>query len=160
MNAVREAEWPLFAIACPQCRETENLIPLALLEQLPSAVERTDTIAVLRRIEEKEDQGEVHVRERLSTFFDIKLGLHSAMLSVASENEREWYRAKLVLVQLDPSSASVPGLGSRVIPQVLESGRLLGELYAAVRRPAYSDLLPQSFTDLGWMCAAKPASIT
>ena len=150
---VKRQGWPFVVIATPQCREVDNLIPLAVLRELMSVRGHPQIVSYLERLEAAENTNGHDTSTAFILWVDLKNGIVEEKLD--NDGCRPWYEAKLALAGLSCSKVHWPGLGNSLISQALGVPRLHGEIYAAMRSKRFDCVFGADFDDLLWCCASR-----
>lgn len=103
------------------CLEAENLIPLNVIEALPSCVEKANEISALKRIDAAEEAAGVPLNRRFIYFYDLKVGIkESDRECVNPAGGKEWYAERIAM---GGNSAKHCGISSSLIYQLIDDDK-------------------------------------
>lgn len=157
--AVNES-WPLIFINPTPCKETENLIPIDIVEMLDCAQERADELTVLRNIDARERAAAVNMNDSYWLYFDVKNGVASDKVATQHLDAQVWTVAKLALGIADLSNFQISGFGNHVVPQVMRENVVCARLRQLIRQREWFHLFGDFVADLMWPCVGGVRQFT
>lgn len=154
-----EANWPICFFSTTPCHESENILPMGLVMELPSGI-RNRTNRVLLRVDAEERLRGGRLEDRYWLFFDVKEGLTREKFEGMGQLDREWVAAKLQYAGVDPLGEDLAGYGDRVIRQVFAENRFQGELRKLTRHGDWRQVFSSFLEDIVWALVAPRKVVT
>jgi hypothetical protein len=152
--------WPLYFCSITPCAEIENIFGLDVLAHL-NPVRLSRTFESLIRIHSEETRLNGDICDSFCLFFDMKEGLSDRVFQRITDAEsRQWLIQKLQMARIGAGAINLPGFGSHVVRQVLESNICMAEFRRVVRSSNWQSIFGRFVEDIMWTLAAPPPQRT
>lgn len=155
----QEANWPVCFFSTTPCHESENILPMSLVMELPSGI-RNRTNGILLQIDAEERAHGERLEEKYWLFFDVKEGLTREKFEGMTQADRDWVATKLQYAGVDPLTENLTGYGDRVIRQVFAENRFQGDLRKLTRHGDWRHVFSAFLEDIVWALVASRKVVT
>lgn len=154
LKLAEETGWPLINTLCLPVREIDNLVPLHIIDRLPCAKQKANSVDILNRITSQEMKLGIKPEEFYIRFFDLKNGINRNIVTqITDPAVRKWIESKLALANV----SEVEGFGDSIIPQTLQSIEASKMLKKHVEKPDWWGLFGKEFARTVWFGIAPKA---
>lgn len=155
-----QERWPLIFVHPTPCKETENLIPLDVVEMLEGAADRANELQFLRNIQDGERAERAEPRTAYWLYFDIKNGVDHLYVAGLHAAAKEWTASKISYARLTSEEFDFGGFGNHVVPQVMRQNALSARLRDCVRRRDWLHVFGEFIAEVMWPCVCGVRQFT
>jgi hypothetical protein len=151
--------WPFGIVTSPPCRETENLIPMDIVMDLPSGFRNATNQLMLDVVKAEAGNGDP-LENRYWLYFDTKLGLRTERFRRLAKLDEQWILGKLQHTTIDPTTRDIGGYGERIISQLFAESKYIKDFRTATRHQNWRYVFGTFLDQIVWLFVAGEKIVT